>query len=82
MMSARDRQARRPDMAPGALRQAMAAAGFKPCEPRALALAEWWHEDTGARRYVWWNDEPTNATFRRLIGELDAGRVWNGAGRR
>jgi hypothetical protein len=88
MMSARNRQARRPDITPAALLDAMRRVGFVQCAdpsidcPRPQALAEWTHPDTGARRYVWWFGDSASGSFGRMIGELDAGRKWCGTNRR
>lgn len=83
MMSARDRQARRPDVPDDRFRDNMRLAGFVLQPSRiSSALGEWTHADTGTRRFVWWEGEGTNAAFRRLVEELDAGRVWNGTSRR
>jgi hypothetical protein len=82
MMSARDRQARRPDITPAALHDAMQRVGFVQRPARHFAQAEWTHPDTGERRFVWWRDERTSAAFGRMVGELDAGREWCGTNRR
>jgi ribosomal protein L37E len=83
MMSARDRQARRPDMAPDVMRETMRLAHFveRPSDPIWQALGEWTHPDTGERCYVWWDGERAAEALRRMLRELDWGRAWHTTGK-